>query len=86
MLEEPGLTDSQRLYLGAALAQLGDFTNAHRVYDELEVQKESDLLYLLGDGTQESRMETTAAALMLTSLISDPDADGFDGLSMHSRK
>ena len=76
MLEEPGLTDSQRLYLGAALAQLGDFTNAHRVYDELEVQKESDLLYLLGDGTQKSRMETTAAALMLTSLISDPDADG----------
>lgn len=75
MLDEPDLTDAQRLYLGAALAQLGDFTNAHRVYSEMKVEKESGLKYLTGDGTQESRMETTAAALMLTSLISDPDAE-----------
>lgn len=77
MLENTDLTVRQRLYLGAGLAALGDFEHARAVYDALQTQivTEGDLKYVEGDGTAAQRLENTAAALMLTSLASHPDAD-----------
>lgn len=87
-LQEPVLLDVQRilkqetlssvdqLYLGVALAKLGDYTNAARLYEGLSEQmhREEDLLWLEPDGSQASRLRATGAALMLTSEISHTDA------------
>lgn len=80
MLEQDNasLTNAQKLYLGAGLACLGDFSSALQVYDsmkDIRIQ-ENGLLYMDGNNKQE-RLHTTAAALMLTSLASSPDADSF---------
>lgn len=72
-------TPAQKLYLGGALASLGDFEGAQQVYAGLSerLSKEGALYYMEGEGTAESRLQTSAAALWLTSLISNSDADSF---------
>lgn len=76
--EDSTLTTAQRLYLGCGIAKLGDFTSAKQVYSELKdagvLKKETDLTYVTG-ATSEEQLENTAAALMLTSITSNPDAD-----------
>ncbi len=76
--ENADLTTAQKLYLGSGLAQLGDFTSAEAVYSALKesgaVVTETDLKYVTG-ATNDERLENTAAALMLTSITSNPDAD-----------
>ncbi|MEM1484543.1 Ig-like domain-containing protein [Oscillospiraceae bacterium PP1C4] len=74
---ESTLTTSQRLYLGVGLAKLGDFTGAEKIYASLgnALVTEGKLKYVEGDGTAETRLQNTAAALMLTSITSNPDAD-----------
>ncbi len=76
--ENADLTTAQKLYLGSGLAQLGDFTSAEAIYSALKesdaVVTETNLKYLTG-ATNDERLENTAAALMLTSIISNPDAD-----------
>ena len=77
MLEEPTLTAAQKLYLGVGLAKLGDFTGAEKVYASLggQIVAEGDLKYVETGGTFDERVQNTAAALMLTSITSNPDAD-----------
>lgn len=74
--EKDTLTPAEKLYLGAAFAKLGDYTTARTIYEELEpmVKNEGTFRYLEGDGTEESRRQTTAAALLLTSVSSHEDA------------
>lgn len=78
LLAKDGLSDAQKLYLGAGLAMLGDFTGANNIYTQVaqvSLKTEGQLKYMsLGSG--EEMLETTGAALMLTSLISHEDADG----------
>ena len=76
--EGASMTDAQRLYLGTGLALLGDFTSADLVYNSLggRLVKDGDMLYAEGaDGTLDARIQTSAAALMLASVTSNPDAD-----------
>lgn len=76
--EGASMTDAQRLYLGTGLALLGDFTSADLVYHSLggRLVKDGDMLYAEGaDGTLDARIQTSAAALMLASVTSNPDAD-----------
>lgn len=76
--EGASMTDAQRLYLGTGLALLGDFTSADLVYNSLgdRLVKDGDMLYVEGaDGTLDARIQTSAAALMLASVTSNPDAD-----------
>ena len=76
--ENADLTTAQKLYLGSGLAQLGDFTSAEAIYSALKesgaVVTEGDLKYVTG-ATNDERLENTAAALMMTSITSNPDAD-----------
>lgn len=76
---DPKLTIAQKLYLGVGLAKLGDFTGAQKIYDGLgeQVITEGKMKYVENGGTADERLQNTAAALMLTSIISSPDADGF---------
>ena len=75
--QDASLTTAQKLYLGCGLAKLGDFTSAEQIYAALKesgaVKTETNLKYLSG-ATNEEQLENTAAALMLTSLISNEDA------------
>ena len=75
--EAASLTASQRLYLGAALAQLGDFTGADAIYESLGEQlvSEGGVKYVEAGGSLDDRIRNTAAALLLTSVASHPDAD-----------
>lgn len=75
--EDAALTVSQRLYLGAALAQLGDFTGADAVYESLggQLVSEGGVKYVEAGGSLDDRIQNTAAALLLTSVSSHPDAD-----------
>lgn len=70
------LTVSQRMYLGAGLALLGDLEGAKSVYQGLgdTLVAQGTISYVEGkDG--EERLQNTAAALMLTSLAKHSDAD-----------
>lgn len=79
MLEQEGdsLTVFQRLYLGAALAQLGDFTGADAIYESFGAQlvSEGEVKYIEAGGSLDDRIQNTAAALLLTSVASHPDAN-----------
>lgn len=76
--EDSTLSTAQKLYLGCGIAKLGDFTSAEQVYSDLKdagvVKKETDLTYVTG-ATSEEQLQNTAAALMLTSITSNADAD-----------
>ncbi len=76
--EDTTLTTAQKLYLGCGLAKLGDFTSAEQVYAEIkeagDVKTETNLRYVIG-ATNDEQLQNTAAALMLTSITSNPDAD-----------
>ena len=78
MLEREGdsLTPAQKLYLGAGLAQLGDFTGADAVYESLggQLVSEGAVKYVEAGGSLDDRIQNTAAALLLTSVSSHPDA------------
>ena len=80
ILAEEGLTDAQRLYLGVGLAQLGDFTGAERVYASLsgKLKSESGMKYLDPDGTRESRLAATGAALMRYLCVPENDRNRTD--------
>lgn len=73
------LTPAEKLYLGSGLAALGDFEGAKAVYDQFcdQIVTEGAIKYLEMNGTSEERLQNTAAALMLTSLIKHEDADAY---------
>lgn len=77
--EAETLDAAGKLYLGAAYAVLGNFDTARELYAAYEKSAnwENGMCYLDGSGTEESRIETTAAALLLTSLISHEDMAGY---------
>lgn len=77
MLEnDDSLTVSERLYLGAGLAKMGDYIGAEKVYQSLkkEVVSDTGVKYVKG-ADLEAQLENTAAALMLTAIIQHEDAD-----------
>ena len=78
LAEDDTLTDTQRLWVAVGLAKLGDFTSAHKIYDILSksILTEGNLKYLKAD-SRADEIQATAAALVLTSTISSPDADAF---------
>ncbi len=77
--QDESLTTAQKLWLGAGMAKLGDYSGAQAVYKVVgrQVETEGKLKYLLPGGALNDQIETTAAALALTSLTGHPDADAF---------
>lgn len=72
------LSDAETLYLGAGLALLGDTTAAETLFDGIRgFNHEGGLAWMAGDGTAESSLDTTAAALVLSSILHRDTAAGF---------
>lgn len=74
---EDGLTNIQKLYLAAGLAKAGDSAGAKEIYDTVvtaRTTKDNQIFYKAE--TEDETLATTAAALMATSLMNHPDADG----------
>lgn len=70
------LTDTQKLWMGVGLAELGDFTGAQKAYESLASKfvTEGDLRYYK-EGSVEDQITATGAALALTSITYNEDAD-----------
>ena len=72
-----GLTTSERLYLGAALASLGDYEGAGAVYEACAGERRQDEagnVYFEGADENE-RLKNTGAALTLCSIAGHSDAE-----------
>lgn len=69
------LSDAQKLWVGVGLAAMGDYTSAQKIYEAFspKLTAEGRLKYVSG-GSLDAQIETTAAALALTAMISHEDA------------
>ncbi|MFV0401195.1 MAG: alpha-2-macroglobulin family protein [Oscillospiraceae bacterium] len=76
MLTQPQYSDTEKLYLGAAMAALGDYASADALYEGM-VGKMTDTAEgwrFLSVGDETANREATAAALLLTSITGHSDA------------
>ena len=87
LLKEEGeqLSDSQKLWVAVALAQLGDYSGAREIYTAMEEKFSWNQQWLSYQGeTLDETTEVTAAALALHSILGREEADALLGYLLHA--